>query len=490
MKNIEEKIENQKKAIKLFQYLLNNYDNPQEVIKELEEEILACKAAISDLQNAGQEVEVDLVAKTIMHEKKKLKLQPRERFLLEELLQEKMVHWSVGFMLFDGWQKKVPDNGPVEQFRGPVSNINKILPGEEKVIKSMEKNGATCWMVNEDVQVKGSIQKCDDILRTIDGNGSILDELQKCKEALKQHPGSINANKLLVELLIKLKKKHKGTDKEWNRYIIDAETLFRNKERKMRVGYKAISQFGSKNKWDGYWQEVIPYQWINKNKLMQIRYYHKAAKHLRADSILDKDQEKLFDILESIRLIHILSQDEKNTEKCKTEIAEFMKEKIIVESIRIASGKEKQWAFDCGVENVTSEDLRPLSYIALLEAIKSDKSLLKGNYKKSNHLKTYLINIIRPYLRDQILMEKGSVPEDKVRDVWALLNAEKRFQDKIRRKPSFDELQKEINIGKNNWSREKLQGIYFYITKLRGFIDIDDVPELSGDQRDNYQYDN
>lgn len=121
--NIIQRIDNQQKAIKLFQHLLDNHDNPPEVIEELEEEIEICKKLKSDLEKmtlGTKEVIFEDCQVEFFDEKPFSKTYPL--LLVEHIILQGKIHWLWSFIFLGAWTTgKVLSNHPKTQTGNALS---------------------------------------------------------------------------------------------------------------------------------------------------------------------------------------------------------------------------------------------------------------------------------------------------------------------------------------------------------------------------------
>jgi len=472
MEDLKEKIENQKKAITLFQYLIDNYDNLPEISNELKKEILSCKNIIFESKKAKSEVFLDLKNKTITHNKHSKELETRQEYLLlEELVNKPEVHWTIGYILFRNWQSGI-ETPPVKKFRRPVHDINYLFKNVE-IVEAFKRGKDRLWKLNEDIRLKSQVEDVSIILDSIDKDDSYDKAINKCQEALKLYPDSYKANKKILDILYELKEQKD----EWNGSIINAVGMLKGKVDNLEAGYNEILDKGIKNNWEGDWGEAVPYLWRIKEELWEARHYHALAENLLHNTKLDEDKEKLLTLIDSIRDIHKTYQVEASRETTKilkeNIFNNFIKEEVIWRSVKNAASDFKNWAMMNNlIKRIDDDELVLIADTFLLQAILDfPRALKEGNFTSTAHLSKYLRVTIYNRLVTWFVIE-GGVPENKVEDVLALMRVIKNIERKG--SPTNEDILEEVNKekGRSKWGKEKLHEMLAYIEKLGGFRDV------------------
>lgn len=479
-------IDNLEKAKILFQHLLDAHDNSPEITKDLEKEINFCEKTIKDATEAQNEIFLDLKNISITYNEDTIDLTGKQEFfLLEELLHNKEIHWTMGYVFFRNWQDGI-DSIPVEQFRRPASKIRTLFKGIE-IIKSFKTKDKRVWKLTKNVNLKSQKEEIETILNNINENDKDL--ISQCQKALSLYPNSYQGNKKIIDILHKIKGKKEKY--EWQDLAINVHRVIHVRADNLEKGYAELFKKGVENKWkkkDG-WQEAIPYLWKMKQNLEEAKHYYSLAEELLGKAKLNKDNEKLFNLLNSIRDIHRAYQVKvpQETEKSLTEnlFYNFIKDELIKCSIKNAVSSIKGWAFvNQLIKN--HKDLHPLATSFLLQVILDyPKALKERTFTSTASLMQYLKVAIYNHLINWFLIEAG-VPENKVADVLALMKLQKQMKQKNRMVTNDDillEIQKEK--GSSKWGKEKLYETPAYIQKLGGFQDVSTLNQKSKDHHYN-----
>jgi len=263
----------------------------------------------------------------------------------------------------------------------------------------------------------------------------------------------------------------------------------------LKAGRDVILDESVKNKWQDYWQEAIPYVWKIKKELEEVSHYHNLSKHLLENTELDEDQEKLLSILDSVRDIHKAYNVEEVPQGTKKALDEnvfnnFIKEDAVVRSIKGAVSDFKKWAEASGfIKRIDFLEVSLTANSHILEIIvEYPTALREGKFETTNHLSKYLRITNYNRLLNWYITEKGNVPKDKVSDVLTLLRVQRNFEQKERRKPTYEELLKGIRKERAKWSKEKLLEMFVYLEELGGFRDADSgFSEKSRNENDDYE---
>jgi hypothetical protein len=470
MEIVKEKIINQQNAIKLFQHLLNNFDHPLKIKKELEGEIKNCKEVIGNLKREKNEVFFDLKNKTISHSKKIIELKAQEFSLLEALSLSGEFHWTMGYVIFKGWHKGIKRRA-FEQMGRPVTNINKLFDGVA-IIESIDRG---MWKVKDGTKLSTPIEKGNLILQNIKKSTPESDAINFCIKALDIYPDFPKANKMFLDILYKKRKCIPSQlSNSINSYIISSELYFQNKVLNYTNGLNIISLSGSKNDWEGYWKEALPYQWLLRKELEDNQHYLNLAKHIRENTELNEDQEKLVNLLGAIHNINSTYSKSITPPIDESDIFNnFIKETDEIRKV-ITWITEKYQRY-----SIKRTDLASKIREFLFEMFKQKKSFQKGAYKSTSQLIKDMYKSLSFRIRDWLLIERGKVPKGKVKSMWELLKAREIFENRSQRNPSYEDLLRELNKNKNKWNKEKLLEMLKYEEQLQGLQDIDEIFELT-----------
>jgi len=396
--------------------------------------------------------------------------------LLEELLNKDKgeIHSSAGFILFEGWQEKIPKDGPDRQFQNEVTGLNKVLGPE--AVESFIKGNTKLWKFSDSIKiVENTIDKAKEICQEACKVDNIDRAIAKVQEALPFYPESVITNCLLIDLLYK-QQDSQNIDDNLKEKLIFAVGQLRIRERKLSGAIRKIQAEGKKDDWEGSWSYVMEIA----GELKEIQQRVVIAEHLLNKIKLSEEEVLCLTIAKMINEIKKVEKADPNKEAC---FKVLIKIPLINSCIKIAANKVVKKAIAMGLTQRSEFDnqteVQLLASGCLYDIIR-DRTIDIINMDK---LKNYLIVSMRHKLFARLIEVQCNISESNqklIRDVARIRNA---LYNELHREPYHEEM-----IGKlgPSWNIEKLDEIYTYEKQLKGlFEDIEDVlKELEDDKED------
>lgn len=406
---------------------------------------------------------------------------PTQEFrILEELLNRGEIHWSSGFVLFEGWQAPdfVPERGPKWQFGNYVTRLNNILGPE--AVESFTKGNAKLWRFRKSVDiVKNSIKQAEDICGKTGTMEDINRKIEKVQEALTLYPESIKTNSLLIDLLHEQNEPQNITGK-LQQDLIFAVGRLRDREGKLSRAIRKIQAEGEKNDWGGEWEGVGSYAIEMAEKLKEIQLHKVIAEHLLKEVKLSDGEALCLAIAEMINEIKKADKTEPLKDTC---FKVFIKIPLIAKCMKEAVKKVENKAIAMGLAEKSDFDAKTsvqlLAEGCLYDIIR-DRTFDIINLDK---LKNYLIVSMRPKLFARLIEVQCHISMSEQRLIRDVARIRNELYNKLHREPHSEEMIRKLGP---SWDRDKLDEIYAYERQLKGFFEDPEkvLKELEDDQED------
>jgi len=238
----------------------------------------------------------------------------QEFLLLEEVLnRNEAIHWTLGFVIFNNWDMKIPVNAPVEQFRKIVVNLNTKLNTR---IFEPKKDKGRCWELSKNINIVSEIKKAEDMVNEAlksENSKLIIERFQK---AYSCYSRSINICKLLIDYSTENFEIIDRGD-ELDTQLKEAKFLLFQRKKMFEDALKNIQIRGKKNKWEGDWEEAGRYVYKMSKELHELKKYCIMAEGLNKNKPIGYNEATC---LALIKTINGIREDQKNRENLFNEI--------------------------------------------------------------------------------------------------------------------------------------------------------------------------
>jgi len=397
--------------------------------------------------------------------------------LLEELINRKVLHWSWGLVVFDGWENKVPDD-PAGQFRVEKDRFNSKFGFDliECVPQEKKKKKKRRWTLIKGVIIKSSIEESDSLCKEAVKEEDHQKKLELLDRALLyQH--SLRAIRLLLNLLQEnpplINKKNDSTEK----LLPSVYEVLVKRRNKLKGATERIEEKGRNKGWPGDWGEVIPYFHIMHRELSEVEAYLKIAeKFLEKKEVVPREDE-LNIICEEWKILERLAKSEQSKEESKHYKEQLynqhLKRPLIKEILnKISSKINFKIREELRLRKFEPEDIAQEVQIFYSGLIRKGY-LSKMNFKNIEELKGNLIKGLSLKIRDEIIKGKNKdIFTDsnlkRIREVWKI---KKELRQKWEREPRDEDVLKKLGP---QWDSEKLKEVKEMIKELyKGEEDID-----------------
>lgn len=384
----------------------------------LDEEIKQSYATLKSLQ----QVKVDLDKKEILIGDKTLSMAGRKGtkqgfLLIEDLLQNKTLHWTSGFIHFKNWQKKVPSQGPIAQFWSLISRFNNEL-GMDLIIDSKRSKG--CWELNSSIEVISTLDNARNYLKKALQIQDVDEKINFLKQSLNVYPGSAKACKVFIETIQKISY---DIEKVKNEFISALEIL-RRRERDLNNAVCIIQSEISKENHRIYWDEAWQYLLTMAMELKEIRKYKLLADRIWKGVQVNNDEVKCLSI---IQLIDEIKDSKIASHSRNAKSVSLVQDPFIKECLKSVTNIVTSQASNKGLRNIKRSDIESTALSSFWELI-NEKAI---DFRSSSELKSYFINSLVRIVFNDLRKLQGSDNSISIDEEWKYRDANEKFDAEI-----------------------------------------------------------
>lgn len=475
--------------------------------KSFEKEITSSKGPASgkekpenERMKIPKEIEVDfsIDGKCIKFDGKEIRIAGEcIFFLLEDLINRKILHWSWGLVIFDEWQKRIPAD-PVKQFGMRVRRFNddfgfKLIDYSSQEKKKGQKEKRTQWTLIKDIIIKSSIRESNSLLHEAEKQKNPQVKLKLLDQALSLYPNSIGAITLLVNFLqnnLGLISQDKVLEGKILRATYDALA----KRREMLKGAIEIidDKMEKTEKCPSYWREVKSHSYKMRNEFTEIEAILNVVEKFLKDQKVTPNEDELNRISEEWKLLAKLAKgDQVSTEaNCYKELFEQnLKRPVVKEILNKISSKVRSRIADIGLRD-EPKDIMQEVYTHYLILIR-EGYFTRRNFRNMEELKGTLIKGLSLKITDLIIKRKypeNAVTEGNLREIREISKAVRDLRNELSKEPNDNEILKKLGP---QWDKEKLEKTYELkeaLFKDEKHIDIEKAQEFI-DEYERYEKD-
>lgn len=371
--------------------------------------------------------------------------------ILEEIINNKTLHWSCGLVIF-GWSREVPAN-PMQQFRVEIDRFNDKFGF--KLIDYLKKK--QIWKL-ANISVKSSTQESNNLCARAEKEEDPQKKMELLHRALLAYPNSFGVIKKLVELI------GRNPDlRDKNKSIIEKDTpLIYDKLVKKKDGLKdavdKMEQEGKKNGWPGFWKGATEcfYRWSF--ELMEIENCLKSVEKFLENKQPTPSEDELSELVAEWQLLEKLSRGDRSEEESMQYDKAFehhLSRPPIKEILNKTTSKVRTRLFETGLRegfDDIAQEVR-LHYLTLITRGQ------RRHFKNMEEVRGVLIKGMSLGVTGKIIKEKfkGNLTSSNLRRLGEFFRVKRELEQQLERKPYDNEILKKLGA---KWNKEKLEEIF------------------------------